>query len=321
MRALFIRDAVYDSAVTRLTVIATDVEEPRHGPDLMFRPLMFRPIWILLAISVLTGCVSLVSSATSQMADNISQAISNQDDPATVRDGAPAYLIMIDGLIEGDPENPDLLLAGAKLYGSYTAAFIEDQPRAQRLANKSLSYARRALCIEVVEVCAAVDNKLDQFEASLAGTGKRELKVLYSFAAAWASWIQVNSTDWNAVADLSKVTSLFERCLVIDETHDGGGAHVYLGVIKSLLPAALGGKPELSRVHFERAIEISGGHNLMISVLMAKHYARNVFNQELHDELLTAVETAPAEYPGYTLINTLAKLEAEQLLAESEDFF
>ena len=287
----------------------------------MFRPLMFRPIWILLAISVLTGCVSLVSSATSQMADNISQAISNQDDPATVRDGAPAYLIMIDGLIEGDPENPDLLLAGAKLYGSYTAAFIEDQPRAQRLANKSLSYARRALCIEVVEVCAAVDNKLDQFEASLAGTGKRELKVLYSFAAAWASWIQVNSTDWNAVADLSKVTSLFERCLVIDETHDGGGAHVYLGVIKSLLPAALGGKPELSRVHFERAIEISGGHNLMISVLMAKHYARNVFNQELHDELLTAVETAPAEYPGYTLINTLAKLEAEQLLAESEDFF
>ena len=287
----------------------------------MFRPLMFRPIWILLIISVLTGCASLTSSATSQMAGNISRAISNQDDPATVRDGAPAYLIMIDGLIEGDPENPDLLLAGAKLYGSYTAAFIEDQPRARRLANKSLSYARRALCIEVVEVCAAIDSKLDQFAASLADTGKRDLKVLYSFAAAWASWIRVNSTDWNAVADLSKVTSLFERCLVIDETYDGGGAHVYLGVIKSLLPAALGGKPELSRAHFERAIEISEGHNLMISVLMAKHYARNVFDQELHDELLIAVEAAAADYPGYTLSNTLAKLEAEQLLAESEDFF
>ena len=283
--------------------------------------LMLRAFWALLIISALTGCASLFSSATSEMADNISLAISNQDDPATVRDGAPAYLIMIDGLIEGDPQNQSLLLAGARLYGSYTAAFIEDEPRAQRLANKALSYARRALCIEVVEVCTASDSKFDQFEASLAGTGKSELKTLYSFAAAWASWIQVNSRDWNAVADLPKVTALFERCLVIDENYDGGGAHVYLGVIKSLLPAALGGKPELARVHFERAIEISEGHNLMISVLMAKHYARNVFDQELHDELLTAVIEAPAAYPGNTLVNTLAKLEAEQLLAESEDFF
>jgi len=282
---------------------------------------MIRTFAILLFISVLGGCASLVSSATSQMADNISLAISNQDDPATVRDGAPAYLIMIDGLIEGDPQNRNLLLAGARLYGSYTAAFIEDEPRARRLASKSLSYARRALCIEDIEVCDAIDSKLDQFEASLAGTGKSELKALYSFAAAWASWIQVNASDWNAVADLSKVTALFERCLVIDERYDGAGAHVYLGVIKSLLPAALGGKPELARAHFERAIEISAGHNLMISVLMAKNYARNVFDQELHDALLTSVEAAPADYPGYTLINTLAKLEAEQLLAESEDFF
>jgi hypothetical protein len=282
---------------------------------------MLRPLWILLVVSVLPGCASMISSATSGMADNISLAISNQDDPVTVRDGAPAYLIMIDGLIEGDPKNRNLLLAGARLYGSYTAAFIEDELRAQRLASKSLSYARRALCIEDIEVCDAIDSKLDQFEASLAGTGKSELKALYSFAGAWASWIQVNASDWNAVADLSKVTALFERCLVIDEGYDGGGAHVYLGVIKSLLPAALGGKPELARAHFERAIEISAGHNLMISVLMAKNYARNVFDQELHDALLTSVEAAPADYPGYTLINTLAKLEAEQLLAESEDFF
>jgi hypothetical protein len=283
--------------------------------------MMFRALWILLIISVLSGCVSLVNSATSDMADNISQAISNQDDPGIVRDGAPAYLIMIDGLIEGDPQNQNLLLAGARLYGSYTAAFIEDEPRAQRLASKALSYARRALCIDVVEVCAAIGSKLDQFEASLADTGKSDLKTLYGFAAAWASWIQVNAADWNAVADLSKVSALFERCLVIDEMHDGGGAHIYLGVLKSLLPAALGGKPELARAHFERANEISEGHNLMINVLMAKNYARNVFEKELHDSLLAEVESAQADYPGYTLINTLAKIEAEQLLAESDDFF
>ena len=282
---------------------------------------MPRPIWILLVMFVLTGCASIVSSATSKMADNITLAILNQDDPATVRDGAPAYLLMIDGLIEGDPENRNLLLAGAKLYGSYSSAFVEDEPRAQRLASKSLSYARRALCLEVPVVCEATASKLDQFRDSLAGTGNSELKTLYGFAVAWAGWIQINSSDWNAIADLAKVTALFEYCLTIDERYDGGGAHIYLGVIKSLLPAALGGKPEIARSHFERAIEISAGHNLMIKVLMAKHYARNVFDRELHDSLLTTVEAADADYPGYTLANSMAKLEAEQLLKESEDFF
>jgi hypothetical protein len=59
----------------------------------------------------------------------------------------------------------------------------------------------------------------------------------------------------------------------------------------------------------------------MYSVLMAKHYARNVFDRELHDRLLNAVIEAPAEYPGYTLVNTLAVIEAEKLLAESDEFF
>ena len=282
---------------------------------------MLRTACCLLVAFYLAGCASLVSSATSRMADNVTLAILNQDDPATVRDGAPAYLLMIDGLIEGDPDNADLLIAGSKLYGSYSSAFVDDDPRAQRLASKSLSYARRALCLEARAVCEATSSKLDQFEGSFAGTGKGQLKALYSFAVAWAGWIQINSADWNAIADLAKVTALFEHCLTIDERYDGGGAHVYLGVIKSLRPAALGGEPEIARSHFERAIEISAGHNLMASVLMAKHYARNVFDQELHDSLLNSVIAANADYPGYILSNSLAKREADQLLAESGDFF
>jgi hypothetical protein len=276
---------------------------------------------LALALLTLSGCASMVSSATSRMADNITLAIQNQDDAATVRDGAPAYLLMIDGLIAGDPENEDLLLAGSRLYGSYTSAFVEDEARAQRLASKSLDYAQRALCLELESVCDASTQKLNLFEASLGTTSRSDLKVMFAYAVAWSGWIQVNSSDWNAIADLAKVTALFERCLELDETYDRGAAHLYLGVIKSLLPAALGGKPELARAHFERARSLSEGENLMVNVLMAKHYARTVYDQELHDRLLIEVQTARADYSGYTLVNTLAKREADQLLAESADFF
>ncbi len=273
---------------------------------------------ILLALG---GCASLVSSATSRMADNITLAILNQDDPETVRDGAPAYLLMIDGLVEGDPENTDLLLSGAQLYGSYSTAFIEDETRAQRLAAKSLDYARRALCLELEAICAATQTKLDEFKQSLATADRSDIEVLYAFSTAWAGWIQVNAGDWNAIADLPKVRALFEYSLTLDETYDDGGAHVYLGVLKTLLPASLGGEPEIARGHFERALEISAGENLMVKVLMARHYARAVFDRELHDALLSSVQTENADYSGYVLINALAKRQAELLLAESDDFF
>ena len=196
--------------------------------------MIARSSLVLLITLSCSSCASLISSVTSGVADNVTLAILNQDDPGVVRDGAPAYLIMIDGLIEGDPENPDLLRSGAKLYGSYTAAFlIDDTERAQRLANKSLEYARRALCVDVESVCAALEGRTDEFIEVLTSTNQGDLPALYEFAASWSGWIRLHSSDWNAIANVSKVTALFEQRLMPHEIYDGGGAHVYLGVIKS----------------------------------------------------------------------------------------
>jgi hypothetical protein len=275
----------------------------------------------ILTFLMLTGCASLMNSATSRLADNLTLAILNQTDLETVRAATPAYLLMIDGLIEGSPDNTELLLVGTRLYSSYTSAFIDDEDRARRLASKSFAYARTALCNEIPKLCDATISRPDAFLSSLANTDADEVPVLYGFATAWASWIQVNKSDWNALAGLPKLTALFEHCIALDEQFDYGGAHIYLGVLSTQLPPALGGKPEQGRNHFERAIEISAGKNLMIKVLMAENYARLVFNQELHDQLLQSVLSDPAEFPGLTLINNLAKQQASILLAESSDFF
>ncbi len=282
---------------------------------------MIRATIGLAAILMLNGCASMISSATARMADNLTTAMLNQNDLDTVREGAPAYLIMIDGLIEGDPENTDLLLAGSKLYFSYTSAFIDDEERAKRLADKSLGYAETALCLEIPDFCIVLSEKLAIFKQALANTSIRDLPVIYGYASALTIWIQANAADWGAIAKLPQLTVLFERSVELDETFDRGGAHVFLGVLGTKLPPSFGGKPEKGRAHFERAIEISEGKNLMIHVFMAVSYARLVFNQALHDELLQTVLEQPASEPGFTLINTLAKQRAAVLLAESNDFF
>lgn len=270
---------------------------------------------------MLAGCASIISSATSRMADNLTLAILNQNDLETVRVGAPAYLLMIDSFIEGDAENTDMLLTGAKLYSSYTSAFIKDEERAKRLADKSLDYAKTALCLEISSLCGVLAAKQVEFELALTQTDISDLPVLYGFANAWAGWIQVNADDWNALTDLPKLTALLQHCLKLDETFDDGGSHIFLGVLSTQLPPSLGGKPEIGRTHFERANKISGGKNLMINVLMAEHYARMVFDQELHDKLLQSVLAGSADVPGFTLINTIAKQRADELLKDSVDFF
>ncbi len=88
-----------------------------------------------------------------------------------------------------------------------------------------------------------------------------------------------------------------------------------------LRPPALGGEPEVAKRHFERAIELSNGRDLSVKVEYARRYARLVFDQQLHDRLLEQVLEAPAEAPGYTLFNVLAKQEAQQLLATSQEYF
>jgi hypothetical protein len=276
---------------------------------------------LLLVPLALGGCASLASSATSRMANNLSSAMLDQDDPETVEAGMPAYLLMIDGLIEGDPQNENLLLAGGKLYGSYASAFVKDADRSKRLARKARSYSGRALCLHDARLCGVWDRPFDDFAKALGAMRAADVPVLYASGAAWAGWIQANSSDWNALASLPKVKAVMARVVELDETYSHGEAHLYLGVIATLLPPALGGKPEEGRVHFERALEISGGHDLMDKVEYARRYARITYDRALHDRLLHEVLDADASVPGLTLSNVLAQRQARELLASAESYF
>ena len=112
-----------------------------------------------------------------------------------------------------------------------------------------------------------------------------------------------------------------QRVIELDETHDRGGAHLYLGVLESLIPPALGGKPEIARTHFERVIEITKGRHLMAKVMYAERYARTLYNRELHDQLLQDVLAQDPKEEGLTLANIIAQQKAKTLLDSAEEYF
>ncbi len=274
------------------------------------------------SITVLAFSLLLGACSVTQLPDNLSRAMLNQDDPEVVADGAPAYLLMLDALILTYPENERFLLAGAQLYGAYAGVFAQDEAQAKSMADKALEYARRALCEYDSDACDLVDGPADELKRGLTlHYDEDDVDIFYAYGAAWAGWIQANTSDWNAIAQVSKVKNLMEWVESYDEGYDNATVQVYLGVLTTQLPPSVGGKPEIGKAHFEKAIELSDGKHLMAKVLYAKQYARLMFEQELHDELLQQVIEADPYAEGLTLINRLAQRQANRLLAESADYF
>ena len=279
---------------------------------------------LLLTALLATGCASVMRNASDSFARDLGSAVLDSEDPATVRDGLPAYLLLLDSLIagqeEGDVDNASVLLAAARLNGAYAGNFTgDDKPRAQRLAGKSFRYATRATCLLDAPLCAAIESGPDQFAAVVATDEHTEL--MYVLVSSWAGYLQANSEEWGAIADLPKIQSLLERVVQLDPDFDHGQGWVYLGVLNSLRPEAIGGKPEAGRQAFEKAIEISGGRNLYAKTLYAEHYARLMFDQALHDRLLNEVLAADPVAPGFTMTNTLAQDRARKLLESGKDYF
>ncbi len=283
--------------------------------------IFHRLIFIILIGLSLSSCSSIISSATNKMAANLAKAISNNDDLETVKTGAPAYLLMLDSFIEGDPDDAKMLLAAAKLNSAYAGVFVKDKPRAKRLTQKALNFSFRAYCITVVENCNLKKMKYSDFEQAINQFDKDRLDLLFTLGTSWAGWIQNRSNDWNAAADLPRINKIMTRVLALDEKYQSGQAQLYMGVLNTLLPPALGGKPKVGQRHFEKAIQFSQGKNLMAKVIYAEKYARLVFDQKLHDKLLNEVLKAEPRLAGFTLTNMLAQQQAKILLESGKEYF
>jgi TRAP transporter T-component len=285
---------------------------------------MKKLVWMVLITVSLSACASIVGKATDKFAKNLGDAVLNNEDPATIRDALPAYLLLLDSIIAGqapnEKSNAGVLFAAAQLNGAYAGNFTQgDAVRSARLSKKSFDYAKTAVCLSDKDLCLAIDKDIETFNSVV--NRSENAALLYSLASSWAGYLQSNSENWEAIADLPKVEALLLRVVALDASYERGLPYVYLGVINSLRPEALGGKPETGRAFFEKAIAISDGKNLYAKTALAQHYARLVFNQELHDRLLDEVINANPKANGYTLINTLAQDQAKQLQISGKDYF
>jgi len=277
---------------------------------------------VLLAALVLlfsSGCTSLI---VKPLLDPLTLSLQKQTDLDLLRDGAPSLLLILDGLIAGNPDDKRLLMAATKAYGAYGAALYEDG-EIERAVNMSIK--ARDYGISLINQLPGLEKingrTLSEIDEALAEISPKQAGYLFWGAYGWATWIQYQDGAPAAMADLPIVERIMIRIVELDESYYYGGAHIFLGSYYGSRPRMYGGKPEASRKHFERALEINKRLFLLTQVAYAETYARMAFDRVLYLQLLTEVIEQPLTDSDMASSNTLAKVMAEKLIAQVDEFF
>jgi hypothetical protein len=281
---------------------------------------------LLLVLIGLQSCAPFKSTRVAAVAytmQDVAQAASKQSSLSVIREGTPAYLMLIDGLIEAYPRNKELLLSGCRAYSSYASSFPSDdqQEEAATLYRQAKLYGFRAVSGDR-EFARAASGSLEEFEAVLQSYGKDEVPALFCAANAWANWISSSLDSVEAVADLAMLEATMKRTLELDDTYFYGSPHLLMGVYLSAKPTSLGGDPAKAKAHFDRAFKLGADRLLAAKVLYAKYYARSINDRELFVQTLEEVIATPLELESeLTFANAVAKKEAGNLLDKTEDYF
>jgi hypothetical protein len=266
------------------------------------------------------GCASLVLPP---IVGPVVKNLNRQADLELVCEGVPSYLLLLDSLLVSDPDNARLLLHGTQAYTAYASLMPEcGRPeRAVVLGERARAYGLRLLGTHQ-GLAGAAEMPFAGFSEVLQTVGSGEVEKLFWGGYGWATWIGFSKGAPAAVVDLPKVEELMLRVLALDEGFYHGGAHLFLGVYYGSRPVMLGGRPEVSRSHFEKALALGERRFLPTMVAYAEHYARQTFDRELYVRLLEeALAFDLAQAPDLTLPNVLAKRRAQKLLAQVDEFF
>lgn len=281
-----------------------------------------KSVLLIVNLNFIIACAPIVSNITDNLARNLSDAVLNQEDPKIVRDGAPAYLLLLDSLVAGNPENPVILSSASDLYTSYSAIFVNDANRSKILSERALKYSKKALCISYEDSCNWDDYSFDDFNLSLDDFDMKHSDLLLTYSTSYLVYIRSHSNDWNAIARLPYIESALEYYVEKNpETENIDSVYTYLGILSTLLPPALGGDYEKGKRYFENAIEFSGDQNLSAKVEYALSYARPLYDRELHDKLLLEVISSNPVKKNYTLLNVIAKEQASSMLEDADEYF
>jgi len=284
-----------------------------------------KPYALLFLGLLFVGCSPsrIAVEASLSLVESQVVAMQEERDPELAKQAIPSNLKMLEGLLKHDPDNARILVNLAEGFCGYAFSFLEDtEPeRASSLYARGRDYAARAITIMTGRE-KWKDLSLDEWSRALNEVQASHQSALFWMGQCWGSWLTQNLDSVEAFSDIPRLEKLMNKVHDLNPSFHYAGPHLFLGAFYGGRSKLLGGKPEKSLYHFEKALKLTKNKYLLARLIFAKTYAVQNQNRELFEMQLQAILQAPDNlFPEQRLANQVARKKATKLLERIDELF
>ena len=293
---------------------------------------------LLLLIGLSTGC-SVRRVAVNKLGNALAGSgatFASDDDPQLIRDAVPFSLKLMESLLAESPRHRGLLLAACRGFTQYAYAFVQEdadevegrdvaaanvlRARARRMYLRARDYGLRGLALKHPGFDIALRQNPQQAVRQIRSISQAPL--LYWTAASWGAAISASKDAPELLAEQPVVEALIDRALQLDDEFNAGAIHGFLVSYEPSRQGVRGDSAARSRIHFEKAIELSGGKLASPYVSLAETVSVSKQDRaEFQSLLQKALAINPDVNPESRLENLVMQRRAKWLLSRVDELF
>ena len=162
--------------------------------------------------------ILIIFFSCSSLTNGLANSLYKQKDIKLVEDGAPAYLILVEALIDSNPRNKKMLVMGIQMFSAYSSAFVEDRERSGIFAEKTKNWA--LILLRTYPRFKESENAdFDTFMKWVGTIHKNDIPYVFWAANAWIMWIIANADSVEALIDLPKAKAIIDKIYELDFGH------------------------------------------------------------------------------------------------------
>ena len=306
----------------------------------MIRKILFLSLTIVLSFPSCSLNKLVINKVSDTLAGGgTSTVFMGDNDPRLVGDAMPFAIKMFEALLEQNPNHQGLIETTGSLFIMYANAFVQgpaemlplsqyEEKRAELERAKNL-YLRGVTILE-----RGINNKYPallgewgpeekpEFTNGLSKMKKEDLTLFYWYAAGTLSAYALNVFDISLGLRVPQIIEMMNRAYELDSNYNSGALDELFLIIYSALPDGMGGDMEKALIHYQRALEKSGGRTAGPYVSYAQSVAvKNQDYEDFKNNLDKALAIDPDADRNNTLINTINQNKARYLLEKAPDLF
>jgi hypothetical protein len=297
----------------------------------------------LFLLAALSGCSAkhMAVEQIATMVDTGMAAFEADDDMQMLKSAFPGNIKLLEAILVNQPDNYNMHVLLARLYGSYAFAFPEtemevaalaededdtgDDPTvlratADRYYRKGAGYALAALALKYPDISQALQDK-DLAAKSIARIQPAEIPALFWYGFNLGAHVNLNKNSVRALSRAHLAVKAMNRVIELDPAYYHGGAHLFLMVWYGSRGPMMGGSQEKAKLHYKEVSAISGERLSLADLYYARFCLYQAGDREAFLKILGQVVDRQDKVPELRMLNTVAAVRAKAYLLAVDEFF